>query len=217
MARCNSCSAPLLANTNRCRYCGVRNDVDLTGKFDYALYNDASNRICPHCDEALQTISLDPQKEFLIERCGSCYGLFFDPDEIERFLESSVAATFTINRKHLVNINADRFQAQQKTKYIKCPVCQNFMSRINFGHRSGVIIDRCPAHGIWLDSGEITHLMEWKRAGGQLLQARRHSQKKKKQSRANIDFSTYENNYALDNTKQDLLISVTALIKQLFG
>jgi Zn-finger nucleic acid-binding protein len=40
------------------------------------------------------------------------------------------------------------------------------MSRVNFGYRSGVVIDRCTNHGIWLDSGEITHLMEWKKAGG---------------------------------------------------
>lgn len=36
-------------------------------------------------------------------------------------------------------------------------------------YRSGVVVDRCRVHGIWLNSGEITHLMEWKKAGGQIL------------------------------------------------
>jgi Zn-finger nucleic acid-binding protein len=43
------------------------------------------------------------------------------------------------------------------------------MNRVNYGQRSGVIVDKCMHHGVWLDCGEITHLMEWKQAGGQLL------------------------------------------------
>jgi Zn-finger nucleic acid-binding protein len=35
-------------------------------------------------------------------------------------------------------------------------------------------------HGVWLDNGEITHLMEWKKAGGQMLH-----EKKKRQVREN--------------------------------
>lgn len=49
------------------------------------------------------------------------------------------------------------------------------MRRMSFAYRSGVIIDQCSQHGIWLDNGEMTHLMEWKKAGGQLL----HQQKKR--------------------------------------
>ncbi len=52
---------------------------------------------------------------------------------------------------------------------MKCPVCSDFMQRKNFGARSGVIADRCNKHGIWLDGGELKRLMEWKKAGGQLL------------------------------------------------
>ncbi|SMG65017.1 conserved hypothetical protein, partial [methanotrophic bacterial endosymbiont of Bathymodiolus sp.] len=44
-----------------------------------------------------------------------------------------------------------------------------FMRRINFAQKSGVIVDSCRLHGFWLDSGEVTHLQEWKKAGGQLL------------------------------------------------
>jgi Zn-finger nucleic acid-binding protein len=41
------------------------------------------------------------------------------------------------------------------------------MNRVNFGVRSGVVIDKC-VHGIWLDSGELRKLLEWRKAGGQL-------------------------------------------------
>ncbi len=171
MKRCLSCSAPLPANTNICHYCGTRNDVDL-GRKDYVLHATASDRICPHCDQVLQTIDLHLQENFLIERCASCYGLFFDPGEIEALLESSVAGVFDINIQLLRNINKERYAKNQKVQYIKCPVCRNFMRRVNFGHRSGVVVDRCREHGVWLDNGEIAHLLEWKKAGGQMLHER---------------------------------------------
>jgi Zn-finger nucleic acid-binding protein len=47
------------------------------------------------------------------------------------------------------------------------------MNRINFGAQSGVIVDKCKEHGVWLDGGELRQLMEWIKAGGQIL----HQQK----------------------------------------
>jgi len=43
------------------------------------------------------------------------------------------------------------------------------VNRQNFGERSGVVVDRCKAHGVWLDSGEFRRLAEWMKAGGQIL------------------------------------------------
>lgn len=169
MARCKSCSAPLPANSNRCIYCDIRNDVDIQGKHSFSIQDHASDRICPLCDKALQTISLKLDQPVYIERCAQCFGLFFDPGEIEVLLSSTVSGVFDINRQQLSNINKDRYRKQKKIKYVKCPVCSVLMNRVNFARRSGVIIDQCKKHGVWLDSGEITHLMEWKKAGGQLL------------------------------------------------
>lgn len=169
MARCKSCSAPLLANTNRCQYCDVRNDVDLHAKHDFSVVNKASERICPYCEKTLQTIQIQLGEAIDIERCGSCFGLFFDLGEIETLLKHSVSFVNDINMEHIDNINSDRYNTRQAVKYIKCPVCQKFMRRTNFAQKSGVVIDSCRQHGFWLDSGEITHLMEWKKAGGQLL------------------------------------------------
>ena len=170
MARCKSCSAPLPANTNRCTYCAVRNDVDLHAKHDFSITSRVSDRQCPHCDILLQTIQLQLDEPLCIERCHTCFGLFFDTGELEHLLEHSVSHVSGINLAHLENINIDRYPNKVVVKYIKCPVCENFMSRTNFAAKSGVVVDRCRAHGFWLDSGEVTHLLEWKKAGGQLLQ-----------------------------------------------
>jgi len=168
MANCKSCSAPLNADTNICLYCGVRNDVDLHDKYDYSIKNSRSDHICPRCNISLQAIDLTINIHFYIERCSECFGLFFAPGGLEVLLDNAVFVKEAINLKHIQNINNDYHQSAKVT-YIKCPVCQILMNRINFGYHSGVVTDQCRKHGIWLDSGEITHLIEWKKAGGQLL------------------------------------------------
>ncbi|NOQ15192.1 MAG: hypothetical protein GQ583_12050 [Methyloprofundus sp.] len=183
MARCKSCSAPLLANTNRCRYCNVRNDVDLHAKHDFSVHEKLSDRICPHCEKPLQTIQIQLDKAVHIERCADCFGLFFDLGEMEALLNHSVSHVIAINQAHIDNINTDRYRQKQLVRYIKCPVCQAFMRRANYAKKSGVIVDSCRLHGFWLDSGEVTHLMEWKKAGGQLLHEQEAQKKTAKVSR----------------------------------
>ncbi len=216
MARCNSCSAPLTANSVLCRYCGIRNDIDLHGKYQFILHSEQSDRICPLCNKSLQTIDLDINGPFLIERCDSCYGLFFDPGEIETFLESSVSGVFHVNRELIGNINKDRYQNKQ-IKYIQCPVCRILMNRVSFGHRSGVVIDQCKQHGIWLDNGEITHLMEWKKAGGQILHQKKKSEKSgnTRPHKTSIKIDPSES-YSSRYQEPDIIETVASLVFKLF-
>jgi len=117
--------------------------------------------------------------KFLIERCEQCLGLFFDPGELEAVLSATVANVFTINRGELDSINAAMRSNDYGVTYIKCPVCSKIMNRVNFGAKSGVIVDRCKDHGVWLDGGELRHLFEWMKAGGKLLDQERREQLKK--------------------------------------
>lgn len=217
MAKCNHCSAPLPANTNVCSYCGSRNDVDLTGRHDYQIIRQQSEKPCPHCQTPLQTIDLNRNGQFLLDRCSHCFGLFFNPGQIETLLDNSVAEVFQINLQRLDNINRDRFQADKPVKYIKCPVCLEFMHRHVFAYRSGVVIDQCKDHGIWLDSGEISHLLEWKKAGGQLLQDRQPTTEAKQRPVNNIaahDADGYSLDYVLDEGEIGVLDVLTTLLNK---
>ena len=40
------------------------------------------------------------------------------------------------------------------------------MNRVNFGRRSGVVVDVCKPHGTWFDAGELTQAIEWVSSGG---------------------------------------------------
>jgi len=159
-----------------CEYCRSRTDIDLKGIHFYTTHESETARICPRCNVKLKTIDLKLNGTFLIERCEDCLGLFFDPNELEALLEASVTNIFKIDRNGLDSINLRRQAEQQPISYLKCPICAQLMHRVNFGTRSGVIVDRCKDHGVWLDGGELRHLMEWMKMGGKLLDQERQEQ-----------------------------------------
>ena len=183
MARCNSCAAPLPPHTGVCEYCGSQTDIDLKGIHEFTVNRPESNRICPECDIPLQTLDLQVEGKFLIERCDTCLGLFFDPGELEALMDKSVSNVFSINRKRIDTLIRENREGDGRITYRKCPVCKELMHRINFGARSGVIVDQCKTHGVWLDSGELKRLLDWKKAGGQLLHERVKQRKKEEEQR----------------------------------
>lgn len=183
MPDCKNCSAPLPPDTLVCTYCGTRNDIDLRGVHEYTTAMPTSDRICPRCEKPLRTIDLKIEGTFLIEQCEGCVGLFFDPGELEALLEKSVAHTYQVDHKLINQINTQKRRDEFGVTYIKCPVCQKLMNRVGFGHRSGVVVDRCRDHGVWLDGGELRHLMEWKKAGGELLHQQAQERKKAEEQR----------------------------------
>lgn len=178
MARCSNCKAPLADGSIVCDYCGNRNDLDLQGVHYYTTHPIDQPRFCPRCNEKkLATLDLKLNGTFLIERCDSCLGLFFDPGELEAVLEATVSNVSGIDRTGLDQLNAQRRPKEYPVSYLKCPVCSQLMNRVNFGAKSGVIADRCKAHGLWLDGGELRHLQEWMKLGGKMLdQERQHQQ-----------------------------------------
>lgn len=179
MARCQWCTAPLPPNHAVCRYCGKRNDVDLRGVHEFTVVEPDAVRICPLCEIPMKTLDLKLGETFLIERCEKCLSLFFDPNEVETLLEKSADAVFQIDHQRLGKIAGERCSDNKKIRYFKCPVCRTIMNRIHFGARSGVIVDQCVEHGMWLEAGELRRLLEWKRAGGQILDARRKEEREK--------------------------------------
>ncbi|ACM22075.1 hypothetical protein Geob_3737 [Geotalea daltonii FRC-32] len=187
MANCSNCSAPLLSGSIKCEYCGSRNDIDLKGINYYTTNEPDSERICPRCNIRLKTIDLKVEGKFLVERCDECLGLFFDPGELEALLQATVTNVFAIDRSRLNAINATRRAENYAITYLKCPICSTMMNRVNFGAKSGVVVDICKDHGVWLDGGELRHLAEWMKAGGKLLDQERQEERKRQEAEAQLE------------------------------
>ncbi len=219
MESCANCAAPLPANSQVCRYCGVRNDMDLLGQHAVSVGDAGVRRQCPNCEIGLQTVALGREGTLHIERCSECFGLFFDPGELEVLLNDSVAPVADFNLPLLQSINRERYQADRPVKYLKCPVCQVLMNRILYGYRSGVVVNRCQSHGVWLDNGQVSHLLEWKKAGGQLLDRKKTTERQAK-ARTETAKPAFRSDYAAPVNRAggeaEILEAIAAVVFKLF-
>jgi Zn-finger nucleic acid-binding protein len=59
------------------------------------------------------------------------------------------------------------------------------MARRNFKDRSGVIVDVCPAHGVWLDRGELDALLRFASSGA--LEKAEHDNAERDAGRRRVD------------------------------
>ena len=53
-----------------------------------------------------------------------------------------------------------------KVRYWPCPVCGEFMNRVNFARISGVILDVCKPHGVWFERDELLQVVRFVGSGG---------------------------------------------------
>jgi len=164
LATCKHCSAPLPSKSIICDYCGVRNDIDLKKK-NIGLKLPKSKRTCPDCMTYLDSVDVGKNSRFIIEQCERCFGLFFDNHELERLLEQSVSKSYFVDHHKLHSLLQHPLH-KDVILYRKCPQCSKIMQRKNHLGRSGVIVDACVEHGVWLDAGELKQIQEWTALGG---------------------------------------------------
>jgi len=118
----------------------------------------------------MESVDLGIDGGFFIERCNRCLGIFFDPGELEHVLEISTKPVEEVDRERLDTMIAEEYrEIPEEVRYVKCPVCGELMNRRIYGAKSGVIVDTCRHHGIWLDGGELAQLVKWINAGGKII------------------------------------------------
>ncbi len=129
---------------------------------------------CPRCESDLHIWSVETaqaESKLEVERCSHCHGLFFNPGELETFLHSEIVDTVWLDHAKMEAMRPTETDplgrlGVRERHYLPCPTCKEIMNSQNFGRRSGVLVDLCRHHGIWLDGGELQKLSEWWRAGG---------------------------------------------------
>lgn len=156
---CPGCSARLALNARFCMECGLAIQPQrLT-----ALREGVA---CPRCRAALRVRELGPQSAI---ECSSCAGLWLAPAFFEELCrraeqEGLVAAA-------LEGRPGTGATGAAPASYIPCITCGELMLRKNFGECSGVVIDVCKHHGVWLDHRELARILAFVQQGG-LLRAR---------------------------------------------
>lgn len=176
--KCLNCGGALAGTMTFCPYCGVRQDIDLRQVHFRDLGSDGT-LACPSCESTLSLIEFDVGAPIRVERCGGCHGMFFNPGELEALLDAQTNPLVWLDQVQMTQIGED-YGFNHEVAYRKCPTCSDRMSHINFAGRSGVIIDRCGTHGVWLEGGEVRRLTEWWRAGGKLVFQQHEADKTKR-------------------------------------
>ncbi len=201
--KCTNCGGALGDTMTFCPYCGVRADVDLRQIHFRDLGQDASLP-CPECATPLGVIELQVEPPVCVERCPTCLGMFFNPGELPFLLDAQTNPLVWFDGTQLQQIATD-FGHQDHIRYKKCPLCPEFMNRINFGGRSAVILDSCGTHGMWVEGTELRRLTEWWRAGGKLIFQQNEADKVK------THYATMKKDYPihLPDTSQDATLPET--------
>ena len=215
MARCKNCGAPLLIGSSICGYCKSSIDIDLSGRHYYTTHLPEKKRPCPNCKIDMEILDVTrDQKPFYLERCPKCLGLFFDIGELDLFLKEYSNGVRSMNHSHLSALRSIAGEAMGNATFYKpCPVCGKLMNQQNYGQVSGVVIDRCSDHGVFLEAGELQKLAMWIKAGGHLQEVPEHKPYKREVEQETDDYSFLKNEFKKDSLFDSIVDSVFEFLK----
>jgi Zn-finger nucleic acid-binding protein len=146
--KCDYCSRDINVHYTICPLCGGR----LRDKCEQLP------PVCPRCRTPLE-VHMAAKEEY--DLCPSCSGMWLDRGEFR-----GITSEYDVYRKEEVNGEYLKSPARDPVEYIPCVRCGKMMNRKNFGKISGVIIDECGRHGVWLDPGELEKIRHFIADGG---------------------------------------------------
>ena len=117
-----------------------------------------------------------------LHRCGSCGGVWLDPETFRASCEADEKAPEHRSVK-AASGGLDSPRREDLVRYLRCPVCDDVMSRVNFARVSGVVLDVCRPHGAWFDAGELRAVRRFVRGSGLRQFARRRELDKERERR----------------------------------
>ncbi len=141
---CMSCGKPVHLGRAACLYCGTQAPTTSAPPDDSAR--------CPRCLDPMKTVAV---AGVFLDVCPGCGGTWYDRGEFEVHL-NNVSRQRTTSASPLPPIIREA-----PTDYLPCARCGVAMQRKNFDGGSGVIVDICAEHGVFLDPGELRQIVEY--------------------------------------------------------
>lgn len=149
---CPECFARIDEDSRHCRACGIAIRPQAIAPIPHG-------RDCPRCAGELTIRMLE--HDTVIE-CARCGGAWFEARTFERVCaEARRRASGTP-----VTSGPPRgaLAVQEAVSYIACLACGEIMMRKQYRQEdraSGVIVDYCKDHGIWLDADELERIVDF--------------------------------------------------------
>jgi Zn-finger nucleic acid-binding protein len=182
---CPQCGAAAAANSTQCSFCRARLATTACGSCFGLVF--VGSKHCAHCGAAIAPIAArDGDRacpggcgrlrrmtlgDVELDECPGCSGVWLAQPIFHRLCAEEERRSVFLGAQ----LQAHRTAATraQRVSYVPCPDCATLMNRVNFGKRSGVVVDSCAQHGTWFDADELRRVLEFVRDGG-LDRARAH-------------------------------------------
>ncbi len=107
---------------------------------------------CPKCSGEMEQVFYD---EIEVDRCISCGGLWFQPEELHALRDDIWMADYILD-------SGDKAAGKRTNaiKDIECPDCGASMTQEFDAEQPHIAYESCPnGHGTFLDAGEFTDLV----------------------------------------------------------
>ncbi len=99
-----------------------------------------------------------------LDLCDGCGGTWYDRGELEQHVAAGDPAPDD-GPGQQPNREFHREADKLDTRYLKCPICASMMTRKNWSRLSGIIIDICGPHGLFIDAGEFERIRDFEGSG----------------------------------------------------
>jgi len=180
---CPECYARNADDARFCLACGVAFDPQ-------PLPSSAAPELrCPCCERWMARRLVAGLE---LQECPGCFGLWAPEDRFDTLVDRAVQAARQGNGPDgspPPRVDGGN-PARVAVEYRRCPRCDSVMARRNFQRRSGVIIDRCRAHGSWLDAHELERIagfvLSGRAARAERLEAEAASRRAREAHRAGL-------------------------------
>jgi Zn-finger nucleic acid-binding protein/ribosomal protein L40E len=124
---------------------------------------DAPPKACPGCEAALVQQRV---RDVWLLACSVCDGLWIPAAHFDDLVKRAVAIEPEASRGLGAAPRPSAAALDTQVVYRRCPECRQFMTRKNFGQRSGIIVDWCGTHGTWCDADELAQVAAFVAGGG---------------------------------------------------
>lgn len=177
--RCPSCGAPVAGAAGECGHChAALHPVRCPWCFGWTFTEtrdcarcgstalppaEGSPASCPSCRVPLSARASGKAR---LAACAGCSGVWADADSFRTICADHESQTAYLGEGSLLRGPAASDPQSSPILYRPCAVCGELMNRFNFAGCSGVILDACKPHGVWLDADELRLIVAFIRGGG---------------------------------------------------
>lgn len=145
-----------------CHHCGAGLTPELVA-------GDNTEFACPACGPVFSLLSRRlAEEQVTVLECEACTGMWLGDEALRQLADRThrQSAPTVAPTRHADPSSAEQATVEDGPLYRPCPICHSLMNRRHYGRSSGVVVDRCKAHGVWFDTDELSRILRWINAGG---------------------------------------------------